>query len=187
MQTHYLALSLLIFFFFYVRIIWHTHTNTHTSQSNNRTHAGSVRNALVSCVFGVDTPPASVHSLSLLCIFTSQLKHTHTHTRINLHIAMLIAGCFLTQDHHAAFNTIIMPPTRTHTHRRAQCVITGKRNSRWLLYHVVQQPLIEHLDTPQGHKQRCQDFRSCLICSTLKKSTKLWNEPLIPDWIFFSG
>lgn len=115
-------------------------TNTH---AHNRTHAGGVRNA-------------QTHLL--------HLSNTDAHVRINTIFAGLIAASFLTEERHATLHTIIM--SRRQRRVLVQGVITGKRNSRWQLYHIVKQPSAGHLNTPQGHKQRCKDFRGSTICLT---------------------
>ena len=107
-----------------------TSVNMTQSPSHVGTHAGGLCNALVFNIFGLDKPPASVHSypLSLPLYINAEAPvnyptaHTHwvTHTCSHLIIAMLIAACFLTQDHHAVVNTVIMSLIHTcmHIHRQ---------------------------------------------------------------------
>lgn len=65
------------------------------------------------------------------------LSSADAHVRINAIFAGLIAAGFPTQERHATLHAVIMSPRQ----RRilVQGVITGKRNSRWRLYHVVKQ------------------------------------------------
>lgn len=116
------------------------------------------------------TPSTHTHTLTIghtpaVCVMhkhTSCICPTLTHMCALIpFLPGLIAASFLTQERHATLHTIIM--SRRQRRILVQGVITGKRNSRWRRYHIVKQPSAGHLNTPQGHKQRCEDFRGSTI------------------------